>query len=68
MSWEDAPTGAQIHRITRFALALGIREPIEENIQTRAQARDILNDLYWQLKQRNQPKQSNRQSLPGRRV
>jgi len=24
MSWEDAPTGAQIHRITRFALALGI--------------------------------------------
>jgi len=67
MSWEDAPTGAQIHRITCFALALGIREPIEENIQTRAQARDILNDLYWQLKQRNQQKQNNRQSLLERR-
>jgi hypothetical protein len=67
MSWQDAPTGAQIHRITRFALALGIQEPIEENIQTRAQARDILNDLYWQLKQRNKAKQNNGQSQPGRR-
>ncbi|OBW63513.1 MAG: hypothetical protein A9183_07270 [Dehalococcoides mccartyi] len=68
MSWEDAPTGTQLHRIARFALALGIREPIEENIQTRAQARDILNDLYFQLKQRNKQKQNNRKILPGRRI
>jgi hypothetical protein len=46
MSWEDAPTGTQLHGLLAFALALGIREPIEENIQTRAHARDILNDLY----------------------
>jgi hypothetical protein len=67
MSWKNAPTGAQISPDYMFALALGIREPIEENIQTRAQARDILNDLYWQLKQRNQQKQNNRRSLLERR-
>ena len=68
MSWEDAPTGTQLHRIARFALALGIREPIEENIQTRAQARDILNDLYFKLKQRNRQKHNTRLNVPGRRL
>ena len=57
MSWEDAPTGAQIHRIAIFAIALGIKSPIEEGIQTRGQARDILNDLYQQIKQKNRMKQ-----------
>jgi hypothetical protein len=64
MGWEDAPTGTQLHRIARFALALGIRDPIEENIQTRAQARDILNDLYQQLKQKNRVKQDKRINAP----
>jgi hypothetical protein len=59
MSWEDAPTGAQIHRIAVFAIALGIKSPIEEGIQTRGQARDILNDLYHQIKQKNRMKQDN---------
>ena len=58
MSWEDAPTGAQIHRIAVFAIALGIKSPIEEGIQTRGQARDILNDLYQQIKQKNRMKQA----------
>jgi hypothetical protein len=57
MSWEDAPTGAQIHRIAVFAIALGIKSPIEEGIQTRGQARDILNYLYQQIKQKNRMKQ-----------
>jgi hypothetical protein len=57
MSWEDAPTGAQIHRIAVFAIALGIKSPIEEGIQTRGQARDIMNDLYQQIKQKNRMKQ-----------
>ena len=57
MSWEDAPTGAQIHRIAVFAIALGIKSPIEEGILTRGQARDILHDLYQQIKQKNRMKQ-----------
>ena len=66
MSWEDAPTGAQIHRIAVFAIALGIKRPIEEGIQTRGQVRDILNDLYQQLKQKNRVKQDNRISASQR--
>ena len=66
MSWEDAPTGAQIHRIAVFAIALGIKSPIEEGIQTRGQARDILNDLYQQIKQKNRMKQDKRISASQR--
>ena len=57
MSWEDAPTGAQIHRIAVFAITLGIKSPIEEGIRTRGQARDIMNDLYQQIKRKNRLKQ-----------
>jgi len=64
MSWEDAPTGAQIHRIAVFAIALGIKSPIEEGIRTRGQARDILNDLYEQIKHKNQMKLGKRINAP----
>jgi len=49
MSWEDEPTGYQLHRIAIFASILGIRTPIEEGIQTRGEARNILYGLSLEL-------------------
>ena len=53
MSWEDRPTGFQLHRIAVFAHILGIREFIEEGIETRGEARDILYKIHLALKDQN---------------
>lgn len=45
MSWTDYPTGRQLHKIAIFANILGIVQPVEEGIKTRAEARDIFLDL-----------------------
>lgn len=52
MSWEDRPTGAQLHRIAIFASILGIREPIEERVATRAEARRLQYELLMELKKK----------------
>lgn len=44
-SWTLPPTGRQIAAITRIAMQLGIREPIEEGISTRWEARRLLYEL-----------------------
>jgi hypothetical protein len=52
MSWEDRPTGVQLHRIACLASILGIREPIEDGIETRREARNILYELSLELKKK----------------
>jgi len=56
MSWEDRPTVCQLHRIACLASILGIREPIEEGIDTRGDARRIQYELRLELKAKNRRK------------
>lgn len=52
MAWQDPATDYQIRSITRLAIALGLREPIEENRMTRAEARKVIYDLSGELRAR----------------
>ena len=56
MSWEDRPTGVQLHRIAILAHILGIRETIEEGIETRGEARSLQYQLLLDLKDKNRRK------------
>lgn len=58
MSWEDKPTGAQLHRIAVFAAILGIREPIEEGVDNRAEARRLQYELLQELKLKNRQRKA----------
>lgn len=46
-SWTLPPTGRQLSAISRLAQQLGIKEPIEDRIATRWEARQLL----WKLEQ-----------------
>jgi len=63
MSWKDRPTGYQLHRIACLASILGIREPIEEGIQTRGHARNILYKLHLTLKEKSLRRKEERQEI-----
>lgn len=45
----DKPTPAVIRTIALFAQALGIREPIEENLTNRQEARDRQYELMQEI-------------------
>lgn len=44
-SWRLPPTGRQVAAITRLAMQLGIKEPIEEGPSNRWEARQLLYEL-----------------------
>ncbi len=46
------PTARQCHRIAVWCRALGIREPLEEQVNTRAEARDTMYRLMRELRDR----------------
>jgi len=53
---ELPPTGVQCQRITLQCIALGIREPLEERVSNRREARDLIWQLRGELKGRNKLK------------
>ncbi len=59
------PTAKQCRRIALFCRALGIREPLEEQVVNRHEARNLIYDLLWQLK-RKEVKHVPHFLLPGR--
>ena len=65
MTWQDPATDYQIRSITRLAIALGLREPIEENKMTRAEARKVIYDLSGELRARTR---KNRARVKNRRL
>jgi len=46
------PTAESVRAITRMAMALGIREPIEEGISNRREARKLQYELLCKLRAR----------------
>ena len=46
------PTARQCRRIALFCLAMGIREPLEEKVANRREARNLIYDLLCQLKRK----------------
>ena len=48
-TWLDPPTPAQIRAITRMCIYLRIREPLEERVSTRKEARDLIYELRARL-------------------
>ena len=46
------PTPKQVRAITRMAIALGIREPIEETPANRAETRSLIFRMRQQLKEK----------------
>ncbi|KKN54528.1 hypothetical protein LCGC14_0591200 [marine sediment metagenome] len=51
-SWALPPTGRQVVAITRLAMQLGIKEPIEDKPSNRWEARRMIYDLTQQRDKR----------------
>lgn len=52
MSWDERPTEGQVKAVGKLRGALGIREPLEEWLSTRLEARYVQFGLLCQLKTR----------------
>lgn len=47
-SWNDKPTPTQVRAIVKLCLIRGIREPLEEIVNSRAEARSLIYRLRRQ--------------------
>ena len=61
------PTGKQVRAITRMAVALGIREPIENTPANRVEARNLIFKLRQQLKEKNELQSHTQNKTPNLR-
>ncbi len=50
MSWDEPATGQQVRAITRLCIRLKIREPLEELVSNRAEARRIMYGMLTNIK------------------
>lgn len=58
-AWHDLPpTHRQISSITRMCMALRVREPLEEKVANRMEARNVIHDLRQRLKRLNLERKS----------
>lgn len=46
MAWDERPTSRQVRAITLQCIRLGITDPLEERVSTRAEARSTLYTLH----------------------
>lgn len=47
-SWNESPTPSQVRAISKLCRVLKIREPLEESVRTRLEARNLI----WQFRSR----------------
>jgi len=52
--WNLPPTPKQVRAITSLCMSLGFREPYEEKVRTRYEARNMIAGLREELKKRKQ--------------
>lgn len=53
-AWQELPpTGKQILSVTKMCMALGIKDPLEERVSNRREARDLMYELRGELRLTN---------------
>ncbi len=59
-SWNDPPTGEQCRAVAKLCIALHIREPLEERLASRLEARNLQYRLLAQLRGKKLAKKEER--------